>query len=87
MFAMRYCRKCLESFKPETEGLEADEYLVLNIPVEDDYGVILRAFMAIMAGDFLKLLTSDADIVDLSQHAQVLRIEMPESPATAISYH
>lgn len=87
MFAMRYCRCCLEEFKAETDHLSRDEYLLLNIPVEDGYGVIFNARMAITAGDFLELLESDEDVVDLSQHAQILGIEMPESSASAHMYH
>jgi|AACY02.16.fsa_nt_gi hypothetical protein len=87
MFAMRYCRKCLEGFKPETEHLADDDYLMLNIPVEDSFGVILRARMTIMNRDFLNLLESDADVVDLSQHATMMGVEIPESPATAHLYH
>ena len=87
MFAMRYCKSCLEKFRGKTNGLENGEYLMLNIPVEDDFGLIFNAFLAIMKGDFLNLLDSEADVVDLSQHGQLMRIESANLAASGMSLH
>ena len=87
MFAMRYCKSCLEKFRGKTDGLSNEEYLMLNIPIEDDFGLIFNAFLAIMKGDFLNLLDSDTDIVDLSECAQLMRIESANLNASGMSLH
>ena len=87
MFAMRYCKNCLEKFRSKTDGITEEEYLMLNIPVEDDFGLIFNAFLAIMKGDFLSLLDSDSDVIDLSQHAQLMRVEMKANLPEKVVFH
>jgi hypothetical protein len=75
MFPMRYCKSCLEPYRAELDNTPPDKYLVLQVPVEDDFGFLFKAYLAIMAGDFLSLLEGKEPIVDLAQHAQLLRLE------------
>ena len=87
MFAMRYCKSCLEGYRDKTAHMENEEYLILNIPVEDNYGLIFNAFMAIMVDKFLSLLDSNEDVIDLSEHAHLLRIEKANAPLQQAYYH
>jgi len=75
MFAMRYCNACLRKYAAEMEHVENDQYVVLKVPVEDAWGMIFVAHMAITAGDFRQILNSDAAIVDLAEYAMLLRVE------------
>ena len=73
MFSMKYCVDCL---KPYAERIEADaRYLLLNIPIEDDFGCLFNATLAIATEDFRALLTGQDRIVDLADHATLLTLE------------
>lgn len=75
MFSMRYCKDCLIDYREKVAHLRADEYIVLRVPVEDEWGMIFTAHQAMKAGELRALLNSSDAVIDLAKHSVTLRIE------------
>lgn len=84
MFEMRYCKRCLMRYLDEIDTSAPQKFLILRVPVEDDWGVVYHAALAIMVGDFLALLDSPQEFIDLADHATLLQMEDMRLPQAAV---